>query len=32
MKTRFKVVDRENVTIRCHYCGHSVTNKEAQID
>ena len=32
MKTRFEVVDRENVTIRCHYCGHSVTNKEAQID
>lgn len=32
MKTRFEVVDRENVTIRCHYCGHSVGNKDAQID
>ena len=32
MKTRVEVVDRQNVTIRCHYCGHSVTNKEAQID
>ncbi len=32
MKTRFEVVDRNNVTIRCHYCGHSVNNKDAQID
>ncbi len=31
MKTRFEVVDRENETIRCHYCGHSVNNKDAQI-
>lgn len=32
MKTRFEVVDRENVTIRCHYCGHVVSNKDAQIN
>lgn len=32
MKTRFEVVDRENITISCHYCGHSVSNKDAQID
>ncbi len=32
MKTRFEVIDRDDVTIRCHYCGHSVNNKEAQIN
>jgi len=32
MKTRFEVVDRDPVTIRCHYCGHSVTSDKAQID
>ncbi|MEZ3590062.1 MAG: aspartate carbamoyltransferase regulatory subunit [Muribaculaceae bacterium] len=32
MKTRFTVIDRENVTIRCHYCGHSVTSDKAIID
>lgn len=32
MKTRFEVIDRDNVTIRCHYCGHTVNSKEAQID
>lgn len=32
MKTRFEVVDRDNVTIRCHYCGHAVTSDKAQID
>lgn len=32
MATRFDVIDREDVTIRCHYCGHSVKNKDAQID
>ena len=31
MKTRFEVVDRDDVTIRCHYCGHTVTSKDAQI-
>ncbi|MCM1517737.1 MAG: aspartate carbamoyltransferase regulatory subunit [Pseudoflavonifractor sp.] len=32
MKTRFTVIDRDNVTIRCHYCGHAVTSDKAQID
>lgn len=32
MRTKFHVVDRENVTLRCHYCGHSVNSEEAQID
>ncbi len=31
MKTRFEVIDSEDVTIRCHYCGHTVTSKDAQI-
>ena len=32
MNTRFEVVDCENITISCHYCGHSVSNKDAQIN
>lgn len=32
MKTRFEVVERGPVTIRCHYCGHAVTSDKAQID
>lgn len=32
MKTRFEVTDRENVTIKCHYCGHSVKSDKALID
>lgn len=32
MKTRFEVVDNEDVTIRCHYCGHTVKSSEAIID
>lgn len=32
MKTRFEVIGRDDVTIRCHYCGHGVNNKEAQIN
>lgn len=32
MKTRFEVIDRENVTIRCHYCGHAIASDKAQID
>lgn len=32
MRTRFSVIDREDVTIRCHYCGHTVKAGEAQID
>ncbi|MBQ9076554.1 MAG: aspartate carbamoyltransferase regulatory subunit [Muribaculaceae bacterium] len=31
MKTRFEVIDRDDVTIRCHYCGHCVNSKDAQI-
>ena len=31
MATRFGVTDRENVTIRCCYCGHSVTASKATI-
>ncbi|MBR6639527.1 MAG: aspartate carbamoyltransferase regulatory subunit [Muribaculaceae bacterium] len=31
MKTRFEVVDHDDVTIRCHYCGHTVTSKDVQI-
>lgn len=32
MRTRFSVVDRNNVAIRCHYCGHVVKADDAQID
>ncbi len=32
MRTRFHVVDREDVTIRCHYCGQSVKSGDAIID
>ena len=32
MKTRFEVIDRTDVTIRCHYCGHSVKSKDAVIE
>lgn len=32
MRTRFSVVDRENVTIRCHYCGQTVKSGDAIID
>lgn len=31
MKTRFEVVNREESTIRCHYCGHIVNCNDAQI-
>lgn len=31
MDTRFKVVDRENVTLRCMYCNHSFSGTEAEI-
>lgn len=31
MQTKFHVIDRENVVIRCHYCNHCVTGKDAQI-
>ena len=32
MKTRFEVIDRRDVTIRCHYCGHSLKSKDAIIE
>lgn len=32
MRTRFSVIDREDVAIRCHYCGHTVKAGDAQID
>ena len=31
MATRFNVVDRENVTLRCHYCNHTFSGTEAEI-
>lgn len=31
MRTRFSVADRNDVTIRCHYCGHSVKSGDAII-
>ena len=31
MRTRFEVVDRDNVTIRCHYCGKTVNSSDARI-
>jgi aspartate carbamoyltransferase regulatory subunit len=31
MRTRFLVVDRDPITIRCHYCNHTITSDKAQI-
>ena len=31
MRTRFHVIDRDDVTIACHYCSHTVRSTEAQI-
>ncbi|MCH5221877.1 MAG: aspartate carbamoyltransferase regulatory subunit [Muribaculaceae bacterium] len=31
MPTRFNVVDRDKVTLRCHYCNHSFDGTEAEI-
>ncbi len=31
MKTRFTVVGREPVVLRCHYCNHTVTAEKANI-
>lgn len=31
MRTRFHVTDRDDVTIACHYCSHTVRATEAQI-
>lgn len=32
MRTRFSVVDRNDTTIRCHYCGQTVKSGDAIID
>lgn len=32
MRTRFSVTDRNDVTISCHYCGHTVKAGNAIID
>ncbi len=32
MLTRFTVIDRDNLTIRCHYCGRTVKSEDAIID
>lgn len=32
MATRFDVIDREDVSIRCRYCGQSIKSSEAIID
>ena len=31
MRTRFSVIDRDNVTIACHYCSQAVRSTDAQI-
>lgn len=31
MSTKFMVIDRNPVEIRCHYCNHTVAGKDAQI-
>jgi len=31
MRTRFDVIDHNDVTIRCHYCGKTVKSVDAQI-
>lgn len=31
MRTRFHVTDRDDVTIACHYCSHTVRSTDAQI-
>lgn len=31
MRSRFNVISRTPVTIRCHYCGHTTTNDEANV-
>lgn len=31
MATRFHVIDRENVTLRCHYCNHTVDSDRVEI-
>jgi len=31
MRTRFELIDAERHVLRCHYCGHTVNAKNAQI-
>lgn len=31
MQTKFEVVGRDPIEIRCHYCNHTVAGKDAQI-
>ncbi|MDE6309128.1 MAG: aspartate carbamoyltransferase regulatory subunit [Muribaculaceae bacterium] len=31
MRSRFNVISRNPVTIRCHYCGHTTTNDKANV-
>lgn len=31
MATRFHVIDRENVVLRCHYCNHTVDSDHVEI-
>jgi aspartate carbamoyltransferase regulatory subunit len=31
MRTRFLVVNRDPITIRCYYCNHTITSDKAQI-
>lgn len=31
MRTHFHVIDKENVTIKCHYCERSVTRDEIEL-
>jgi len=31
MQTKFEVIDRDPIEIRCHYCNHTVSGKDAQI-
>lgn len=31
MRSRFNVISRDPVTIRCHYCGHTTTNDKANV-
>ncbi len=31
MRTRLELTDRDDVTVRCHYCGKAVKSSDAQI-
>ncbi|MDE6040489.1 MAG: aspartate carbamoyltransferase regulatory subunit [Muribaculaceae bacterium] len=31
MATRFRVIDRDNVTLQCHYCNHTVNSDRVEI-